>query len=384
MANLCAPLPVTVPPAPAPSRLRAGPLPGGRASRLPSQWGVGKGRVGGEEREEVGKRGGGAVVFQGGEGSSSLSSACLSSLGANPLPSKVATFLHLGRAETFASNWDSLGRGILSFSFSFAPFLPSRFPFPSSSPFLPPLTGVYLQSLQWARVPRGEDYYTESQGDFAGGFTSLFKILKQCLQRLVNFGGVRWRGIGAAGRSEALTLKLCWARGLRENRDCQPWKNSPVVPVQPGWRRQRERAWKADVQLCPTRRSTAHWEPLERACAEQSLGQTGGGRSCFLATLINLLGIAPSEGIRLDSPWRETTPLQKCWAAVFSHSPKFLGWDKIRGECCIISILIIRCFYTACWQRPSLPHISSFLVLLVVSRHNVFYRTSSFFLKLNK
>lgn len=148
MANLCAPLPVTVPPAPAPSRLRAGPLPGDRASRLPSQWGVGKGRVGGEEREEVGKRGGGAVVFQGGEGSSSLSSACLSSLGANPLPSKVATFLHLGRAETFASNWDSLGRGILSFSFSFAPFLPSRFPFPSSSPFLPPLTGVYLQSLQ--------------------------------------------------------------------------------------------------------------------------------------------------------------------------------------------------------------------------------------------
>lgn len=216
MANLCAPLPVTVPPAPAPSRLRAGPLPGDRASRLPSQWGVGKGRVGGEEREEVGKRGGGAVVFQGGEGSSSLSSACLSSLGANPLPSKVVTFLHLGRAETFASNWDSLGRGILSFSFSFAPFLPSRFPFPSSSPFLPPLTGVYLQSLQWARVPRGEDYYTESQGDFAGGFTSLFKILKQCLQRLVNFGGVGWRGIGAAGRSEALTLKLCsssWPAG---------------------------------------------------------------------------------------------------------------------------------------------------------------------------
>lgn len=76
MANLYALLPVTVPPAPAPSRLRAGPLPGGRASRLPSQWGVGKGRVGGEEREEVGKRGGGAVVFQGGEGSSSLPSAC--------------------------------------------------------------------------------------------------------------------------------------------------------------------------------------------------------------------------------------------------------------------------------------------------------------------
>lgn len=57
MANLYAKLPVTVPPAPAPARLRAGPLPGGPASRPPSQGGVGKGRAGREEREEVGKKG---------------------------------------------------------------------------------------------------------------------------------------------------------------------------------------------------------------------------------------------------------------------------------------------------------------------------------------
>lgn len=152
------------------------------------------------------------------------------------------------------------------------------------------------------------------------------------------------------------------------------------------WRRKRERACEADVQLCPARCSAAHCEPLERACAEQSLGQAGGGRSCFLATLINLLGVSPSEGIRLDSPWREATPLQECWAAAFSHSPKFLGWNKITGECCIIFPLIIRCRHTARLQRPYRPSppISPFLVLLVVSRHNAFYRTSSFFLKLNK
>lgn len=54
MANLCAPppFPVTVPPAPvpAPSRLRAGPLPGGRTARPPSQWGVGEGRAGGGDQ----------------------------------------------------------------------------------------------------------------------------------------------------------------------------------------------------------------------------------------------------------------------------------------------------------------------------------------------
>lgn len=58
-----------LPSAPCPRPLqavRAGPLPGDRASRFPSQWGVGKGRVGGEEREEVGKRG--CRVFQGGRG----------------------------------------------------------------------------------------------------------------------------------------------------------------------------------------------------------------------------------------------------------------------------------------------------------------------------
>lgn len=109
------------------------------------------------------------------------------------------------------------------------------------------------------------------------------------------------------------------------------------------------------MQLCPTRRSTAHCKPLERACAEQSLGQEGGGRSCFLATLINLPRIAPFEGIRLDSPWREATPLQECWAAAFAHSPKFLGWNKIRRECCISFLLILRCCHTNPLQRPPPP-----------------------------
>lgn len=144
----------------------------------------------------------------------------------------------------------TLGRGtddsgILSFSFSFAPFLPSRFPFPSSFPFLPPLKWVYLQSLQGARVPRGEDYYTESQGDFAGGFTSLFKILKQCLQRLVNFGGVGRRGMGAAGRSAALTLKLCsssWPAGEPGLSALEELSRGPSVTGGPHAGGDRERA----------------------------------------------------------------------------------------------------------------------------------------------
>lgn len=151
MANLCALLPVTVPPAPAPSRLRAGPLPGGRASRSPRQWGVGKGRVGGVGREEVGKRGD-PVVFGGGEESTSRG-VPLRFTGKPTSQAQKATFLHLGQAQTVASNWDSRQRrgpsGILSFSFSFS-FPPSLillflFPLP-----LPPhlLIGVYLQSLQ--------------------------------------------------------------------------------------------------------------------------------------------------------------------------------------------------------------------------------------------
>lgn len=154
MVNLCAPLPVTVPPAPAPapSWLFAGPLPGGRASKLPSQWGVGK-REGGRRREEGGweKKGGDPVVFHGGEGSSSQLSPSLYRQA--HFPGTQATFLHLAQAETIASNWDSQQRhgpsGILSFSFSFSSFLPPSFSFSlSPSSFLPPFIGVYLQSLQ--------------------------------------------------------------------------------------------------------------------------------------------------------------------------------------------------------------------------------------------
>lgn len=105
MANLCAPFPVTVPPAPAtaPSRLLSGLLPGGRTSRPPSQWGVGKGKVGGDEKEEVGKKGD-SVVFRGGKGSSSQRSLSPSLYRQTHFAGAEATFLHLGQAETIASN----------------------------------------------------------------------------------------------------------------------------------------------------------------------------------------------------------------------------------------------------------------------------------------
>lgn len=125
MANLCAPFPVIVPPAPAttPSQLLAGPLPGGRTSRPPSQWGVGKGRVGTEERKEVGKRGD-PVVFRSQEGRGSQRSPSLSLYRQTHFSGVEATFLHLGQAQTTVSNWDSRqrhGPGILS-SFSLSPF----------------------------------------------------------------------------------------------------------------------------------------------------------------------------------------------------------------------------------------------------------------------
>lgn len=78
------------PPAPAPARLRAGPLPGGPASRPPSQGGVGKGRARGEEQEEVGKKGD-PVVFSRREGSFGAQSPS-SSLQPNPLPGLRSNF----------------------------------------------------------------------------------------------------------------------------------------------------------------------------------------------------------------------------------------------------------------------------------------------------
>lgn len=149
MANLCVQLPVTVPPAPAPSRLCAGPLPSGRASRPPSQGGVGKGRGRGEEKEEVGGNGD-PVVFCRGKGSTSEPSSPPPLYRQTHFLGAEATFLHLGQAETVAANWDSQLKhgpsGILSFSFFSFPR--SLSPFSLPSPFFPPFIGVYLQSLQ--------------------------------------------------------------------------------------------------------------------------------------------------------------------------------------------------------------------------------------------
>lgn len=170
------------------------------------------------------------------------------------------------------------------------------------------------------------------------------------------------KGRGPAGRSAAPTLKLSSSSCLWKSGRGRTLQRSPSNGLIACWRRKGERvlrgskwAWEPGVPLCPTHRSTAHWEPLERACAEQSLGQAGGRRSCFLATPINLLGIAPSEGMRLDSLWREATPPQECWAAAFSHSPKFLRWNKIRGECWITFLLALLCCHPGLLQRLPPP-----------------------------
>ncbi|XP_055974492.1 translation initiation factor IF-2-like [Sorex fumeus] len=107
-ANLCAPLPVTVPPAPAPSGLRAGPLPGGRASRPPSQWGVGKGRVGGEKGRRWGKGETRGSAERRGAAPSLLPLLLFFTGKPTSQAQKQLSFLHLVQAETVASNWDSL------------------------------------------------------------------------------------------------------------------------------------------------------------------------------------------------------------------------------------------------------------------------------------
>lgn len=149
--------------------------------------------------------------------------------------------------------------------------------------------------------------------------------LRQSMRRL---GISERQGAGAwgGGRAAALTLKLGWSSRPAGERvlAVSPGKGLPRPPGTPASRQARGPAGSEKslggrcVQRCPTRSSTAHCQPLERACAEPSLGQAGGRRSRFLATLINLLRIAPSEGIRLGSPWREDTPLQECWVAAFS------------------------------------------------------------------
>lgn len=160
------------------------------------------------------------------------------------------------------------------------------------------------------------------------------ETLRQCTPRLGMSEG-RGEGAWGSGRSAALTLKLCSSSRPAGERvlAVSPGEGLPWPPGTRLTAREREResgserAWEAGVQLCPTRSSTAHCKPLERACAEQSLGQAGGRRSGFLATLINLLRIAPSEGIRLDSPWREDTPLEECWVAAFFAFSK-ISWAE--------------------------------------------------------
>lgn len=142
--------PLPLPPPPPGCSLDHCPVAEHPSFRVSGEWG--KGRVEGEEKKEVGKKGGGdPVVFHGGEGSSSQLSPSLYRQA--HFPGTQATFLHLAQAETIASNWDSQQRhgpsGILSFSFSFSSFLPPSFSFSlSPSSFLPPFIGVYLQSLQ--------------------------------------------------------------------------------------------------------------------------------------------------------------------------------------------------------------------------------------------
>lgn len=132
----------------------------------------------------------------------------------------------------------------------------------------------------------------------------------------------RGRVEGNRGREVGGSLKLCSSSWPAGGRDCQPWKNSPpVVPVQPGWRRQRERA----RPMCSSAPHAAqlHIESPWRGLCRTISGSDGRGTLLFLATLINLLRIAPSEGIRLDSPWRKPRPFKNA-GLLFFILPNFL------------------------------------------------------------
>ena len=188
--------------------------------------------------------------------------------------------------------------------------------------------------------------------------------------------------MGAAGRSAALTLKLCsssWPAGRTGT--VSPGRTLPRAQCNRRtacWRRQR--ASELGRPRCGSAPHAAqlHIESPWRGLVRNNLWVRQEGDAPVSQQPSSIFsGQLPPKEFDWTAPGGKPRPFKKCWAAAFSHSPKFLGWNKIRGECCIISLLIIRCFYTACRQRPSLPLISSFLVLLVVSRHNVFYRTSS-------
>lgn len=86
------------------------------------------------------------------------------------------------------------------------------------------------------------------------------------------------------------------------------------------------RAREAGAQLSRTRDSTAHCEPLERVCAEQSLGQAGGRRSCFLATLINLL---PLKEFDWTAPGEKPRPSRNAGLLLFRILPNFLGGIRL-------------------------------------------------------
>lgn len=325
---MCAPPPVTVPPAPARSRPRAGPLPGGGASRPPSRRGVGRGGAGG--REGGGWEGG--APGSPAEGRTAFPSRAPLGLTGKPTSqARKATFLHLGQAQTVASNWDPRRRPGPSGTLSL-----SSFALPLSSPSR--YRGVSAESSgspgTW---PRGSLY--ASRGGLASCSASrCWKSLGRTREGggiAEGWGAGAWGGRKICGSNFEAPLQLAPACGRAgTNGPERTLQRSPCHGLAARWRREGERELRGGerggepgVPRCPTHRPTARGEPLERAGAEQSLGQAGGRRSRFLATPINLLGRAPSEGMRLGSPWREATPPQGCWAAAFSHSPKFLGWN---------------------------------------------------------
>lgn len=182
------------------------------------------------------------------------------------------------------------------------------------------------------------------------------------------------KGRGEARRWTALTWKLCLellASG-RARAKQSPLEELFLWSVHRANRRLEEkerteqrgskRARKAGVQLCPTRSSTAHCKPLERASAEQSLGQVGGRRSRFLATLINLLGIAPLKEFDWTAPGGKPRPFKNAGLLLFRILPNFLGGIRLQGSAELSSFLLSYVATPPHWSDPRVPPHLSFSI----------------------